>query len=136
MTEQEILEFEKLKKEKETLESQLLKRNAEDGRKEIKAKLSAMAFSKSFPLDLVDLCIDDTEEKSMNNFKVLSEKYAQSLTSELNKKIADTGRPIINPDTKGNQGLFTMQDIASMSTEEINSNWAKVEESLKVKKNG
>jgi hypothetical protein len=138
MTEQEILEYEKLKKEKDSLEAQLLKKNAEDSKKEIKAKLSAMAFSKNFPQDLIDLCLDDTEEKSMNNFKVLSEKYAQSLTSELNKKIADTGRPIINPDTKNDKAFYTMDDIAKMDVDEINKNWTKVDASLKIadKKNG
>lgn len=107
-------------KELADIKAQLDQIKHEKQHSELLNKATKIANEKHLPLDLVDYFVSGDEESTNANLSKLEEVWNASLSSAIDAKLKDSS---YTPPAGGNGNTFTKEQIAKMSTEEINKNW-------------
>ena len=94
-------------------------------------KLLKIANEKKLPDFLVPYSISDTEEKSVENFNTLSKRYTENVNSEVEKRLAGTGRPVGGTGHDGNTSTITLDSIKGMSKADLEKNKDAIEALLR-----
>ena len=93
----------------------------EKARAEMTSKYKSVLSEKSIPVDMIDFLLagdDDTTISNIDLFEKAMNKYVEDKVTE---RLSNSNyEPKSNKDNKGN---LSLEDMASMSIEEINKNW-------------
>ena len=79
--------------------------------------------------ELADVVIGKDEEDTKRRLKVIEDKFSKAVGKEIDKKFKEAGRNIYAGSGNG-AAVFTRQQVDSMSTEEINANWAQIQKDM------
>ncbi|UOQ47746.1 DUF4355 domain-containing protein [Gracilibacillus caseinilyticus] len=110
------------------LEQQFETMSKEKTREALKNKALTILNDKKLPSNLVDVLVSNDEETTLSNLEQFEEVFTTQLQNAVESKLKSDGTTI----SKGSKPTtFTLEQIQSMSQEEINENWDAVQESMK-----
>lgn len=114
--------------EREKLSEELAEREANVTRRELRAEAISQLGEKKLPLSLVDVLDFSSAEACTNSIDTVEKAFTEAVALGV-KEATRGGKPI----TKAPEGgtVFTREQMANMSTEEINANWDNIQNSLK-----
>jgi uncharacterized membrane-anchored protein YjiN (DUF445 family) len=113
--------------ELEKIKAQLAKMEAEKLRETLINKAIKIANEKKLPLDLIDFLVADNEENTIKNIEKLEQVFSKYIEEIVEERLKGSGYV---PPSSGDSGL-TFEKIKSMSQDEINKNWDKIQAFLK-----
>ncbi|TCT16397.1 uncharacterized protein DUF4355 [Natranaerovirga pectinivora] len=116
--------------ELQKLQVEIEKMKQEKQRETITNKAIKIANEKKIPLDMVDFLIGSDEESTIVNIEKLESILDGYIQEEVKKRI---GKDTYTPPASGSEKALTLEQIESMSQEEINKNWEAVQRVLQNK---
>lgn len=123
MNAEQKAQYEKEKKEKE-----LAEREATLTKRELAATAKETLASKGLPLSLADVLNYNSAEDCNKSIEAVETAFREAVAAGVDEKLKGGKPPKKAPD--GSQ-IFTKEQIAAMTPDEINKNWDSVQESMK-----
>lgn len=114
--------------EREKKDQELAKREAELTTRELKATAKETLVSKSLPASLADVLNYANAEECNKSIEAVEKAFREAVAAGVDEKLRGGKAPKKAPD--GAQ-LYTKEQIAAMTPEEINKNWDAVQASMK-----
>ena len=113
------IELEKLRVELESIKTDSL-------RKELTNKALMIADEKKLPKAIIDYFIGNDEESTNKNLDVLEQVFSTHIDSQVTDRLKTSSN--IPPKTKVNRNSLNLEDMQSMTPEQINANWDKIKQ--------
>lgn len=110
------------------LMAKLKQREAELEKKELTLKTIDLLKANDLPLETKDFLISDSEENTLKNIESFKVMFDTALSDAVTEKFKKSGKK--HEGSTGHVGRFTQEDIAKMTSDEINKNWEKIERDL------
>lgn len=123
MNAEQKAQYEKDKKEKE-----LADREATLTKRELKTTAKETLTSKNLPLSLAEVLNYNSAEDCNKSIESVETAFREAVAAAVDEKLRGGKTPKKAPE--GTQ-IFTKEQITAMSPDEINKNWASVQESMK-----
>lgn len=114
--------------EREKKDQELAKREAELTARELKATAKETLVSKGLPASLADVLNYENAEACNKSIEAVEKAFREAVAAGVDEKLRGGKAPKKAPD--GAQ-LYTKEQIAAMTPEEINKNWDAVQASMK-----
>lgn len=87
-----------------------------------KNKALSVLTEKQLPSNLVDFFVAEDEETTLKNLEQFEEVFTNQLQQAVEARLKQDGTSLDNGNS-GNGKVFTKEQVANMSTEEINKHW-------------
>lgn len=125
MTAQEKAEYEmqELQKQLEERETTLL-------HKEMRGTATDLLAASELDLGFADYVIGSDVESTKQRAEAFSKLFSKALEKKIEQRFKEAGRDI-SFGGGSNGGAFTREQVKNMSQDQINQNWAKIQESMK-----
>ena len=114
--------------EREKKDQELTKREAELTARELKATAKETLVSKGLPASLADVLNYENAEACNKSIEAVETAFREAVAAGVDEKLKGGKPPKKAPD--GTQ-IYTKEQIAAMTPEEINKNWDAVQASMK-----
>lgn len=93
----------------------------EKARAEMTSKYKSVLSEKSIPVDMIDFLLAGDDEGTENNIDLFEKAMNKYVEDKVTERLSNSNyEPKSNKDDKGK---LSLEDMASMSIEEINKNW-------------
>jgi hypothetical protein len=116
----EQLELEKIKAQLQQMENEKI-------RESLKNKALTIANEKKIPTQIIDFFIGQDEDSTVSNLKTFEDVMQSYVKSQVDERLKGSYTP---PAGGGESKRLTMDQIKTMSPEEINKNWDAISKSL------
>ena len=115
-------------KQLKELQQKIVEIEQEKTRETLKNKALSIASEKKLPTSLIDFLIGQDEETTTSNLSKLEEVWNSQLQVLVDEKLKSSGT---TPKDGDKPLVFTKDQIAKMTPDEINKNWDAVQSALK-----
>ena len=85
-----------------------------------------IADEKKLPKGIIDYFIGNDEESTNKNLDVLEQVFSTHIDSQVTDRLKTSSN--IPPKTKVNRNSLNLEDMQSMTPEQINANWDKIKQ--------
>ena len=93
----------------------------EKARAEMTSKYKSVLSEKSIPVDMIDFLLAGDDEATISNIDLFEKAMNKYVEDKVTERLSNSNyEPKSNKDDKGK---LSLEDMASMSIEEINKNW-------------
>lgn len=92
-----------------------------------KNKALSQLNEKQLPTQLIDFLISEDEQTTLDNLQQFEEVFTNQLQQAVESRLKEDGTSLNNG--KGNNAKsFTAEEVANMTTEEVNENWDNIKD--------
>ena len=85
-----------------------------------------IADEKKLPKGIINYFIGNDEESTNKNLDVLEQVFSTHIDSQVTDRLKTSSN--IPPKTKVNRNSLSLEDMQSMTPEQINANWDKIKQ--------
>lgn len=123
-----MTEEERKTAESDKLREDLNRRESELKHKELTLETIGVLKEKNLPLEARDFLIGNDKETTDANIETFAKMYANAIEEEVTQRFRKNGRD--HESSTDKNGRYTKEDLSSMTADEINSNWEKIQRDL------